>query len=80
MNKVRQLSGIREAVAHAGSQKQLAEVLGVSKQAVQLWVKQGYVPNARIEQIEKIYGIEPRRLFDPRLLELLNHKEGGSEE
>jgi DNA-binding transcriptional MerR regulator len=80
MNKVRQLSGIREAVALAGSQKQLAEDLGVSKQAVQLWVKQGYVPKARIEEIERLYGIEPKRLFDPKLLELLTHKKDGSEE
>lgn len=79
MANQRQLSGIREAVAHAGSQTKLADELGVTRQSVQIWVKQGYVPNARIEDIERLYGIEPKRLCDPKLLELLTHKKGGSE-
>lgn len=80
MKKIRQLTGIREAVALAGSQKNLADELGVTKQAVQEWVVKGYVPNGRIEEIERRYGIEPSRLCDPKLLELLTHKKGGSKE
>lgn len=79
MKKIRQLTGIREAVALAGSQKNLAEELGVTKQAVQEWVVKGYVPHARIEEIERLYGIEPKRLCDPKFLELLNHKKDDPE-
>ncbi len=80
MVKERQLTGIREAVALAGSQKNLAEELGVTKQAVQEWVVKGYVPNGRIEEIERLYGIEPKRLCDPKFLEMLSIKDKDSEE
>ncbi len=74
MNKLRQLNGIREAVALAGSQKKLAEALGVRPQSVQVWVKQGYVPNDRIKKLVDLYGIDAVRLCDPALVELLSIK------
>jgi hypothetical protein len=69
MTKLHQLTGIREAVILAGSQTKLAEQLGVKKQAVQLWVRKGYVPVGRIREIEKLYGIPRERLCDPKFLE-----------
>ena len=78
--KMRQLTGIREAAALAGSQTKLAEELSVSKQAVQVWIRQGYVPNDRIKKIVDLYGIAAVRLCDPALVELLSIKKGDSEE
>lgn len=79
MNKLHQLSGIRVAVALAGSQKKLAEVLGVRPQSVQVWVKQGYVPNDRIKKIADLYGIPAVKLCDPELVELLTKKKDEAE-
>jgi DNA-binding transcriptional regulator YdaS (Cro superfamily) len=64
-----QLPGIRDAVISAGSQIKLAEALGVSQQAIQQWVAQGYAPIGRIAEIEALYGIPRERLVDPRHLE-----------
>jgi DNA-binding transcriptional regulator YdaS (Cro superfamily) len=71
MNKARQLTGIWEAVLFAGSQTKLAETLGVTRQSVQEWVKRGYVPNSRVREIEKLYGIPRERLCNPKFLELV---------
>lgn len=80
MNKLHQLSGIKEAVALAGSQKKLADALGVKPQSVQVWVKQGYVPTDRVKKIGDLYGITAVRLCDPALVELLSIKEKDSAE
>lgn len=80
MTNQRQLSGIREAIALAGSQTKLAEEIGVTRQSVQAWVKQGFVPNDRIKKIVELYGIEAARLCDPALVKLLSIKKSDSEE
>lgn len=65
------LPGILDAVISAGSQTNLALALGVSQQAVQQWVAQGFAPIQRIAEIETLYGIERARLIDPNYLEPL---------
>jgi DNA-binding XRE family transcriptional regulator len=80
MTNQRQLSGIREAAALAGSQTKLAEELGVTRQSVQVWIKQGFVPNDRIKKIVELYGIAAVRLCDPALVELLSIKNGDARE
>lgn len=64
------LSGIREAVAVATSQTALADALGVSKQTVQNWVRQGYVPLEYVKEIANSYEVERARLCDPLILEV----------
>lgn len=79
MKKERQLTGIWEAVLFAGSQTKLAETLGVTRQSVQEWVKRGYVPNVRVREIEKLYGISRERLCNPKFLELVCGKDDSEE-
>ncbi|HYD58923.1 MAG TPA: YdaS family helix-turn-helix protein [Noviherbaspirillum sp.] len=45
-------TGINRAVQLAGSQTALANRLGVTPQAVQKWVEQGYAPAERCRAIE----------------------------
>lgn len=45
-------TGIQKAVRLAGSQTALARLSGVTPQAVQKWVTQGYVPSERCRQVE----------------------------
>lgn len=65
------MSGIKEAVAEAGSMTALGEMLGVTQQAVSLWVAQGYVPLARAKQIASFTRIPEARLVSPEIAELL---------
>jgi len=67
----KQYSGILEAVVSAGSLSQLAKTLGVSFQAVQQWVAQGYVPTARIPEIESLYGVPRASLMNPKYTAIL---------
>lgn len=64
-------TGIARAVCKAGSQDKLARGLGVSQQAVSLWVDQGWVPLRRAEQIEHKFSIPRAELVNPKILELL---------
>ena len=59
-------SGILDAVVRAGSLQNLADKLGVTYQAVQQWLKTGYVPLARIPEIESIYGVSRVELMNPK--------------
>jgi DNA-binding transcriptional regulator YdaS (Cro superfamily) len=68
MKKTTQLSGIRQAVNWAGTQKELAQKLGVSKSTVQSWVTKGYVPTQHIKEVEKLTGIPEEKLCNPKFL------------
>jgi len=71
MSKPTEVAGIRHVVMIAGSQTQLAKVLGLSKTTVNKWVRQGYVPDERVKEIHKIYKIPSARLCNPFYLELI---------
>lgn len=64
-------SGIAQAVAAAGSQAKLADLLGCTQQNVSHWVRQGFVPVERIREIEQVTGIHRSILIDPALIDLL---------
>ncbi|WP_443696452.1 transcriptional regulator [Pseudomonas sp.] len=66
-------TGIMDAVLAAGGKKgmgqsKLARALGVTPQAVSLWVSQGYVPVDRIVEIESLYGVPRYKLINPKHL------------
>jgi DNA-binding transcriptional regulator YdaS (Cro superfamily) len=67
--------GIDKAIVAAGSETALAEMLGVSQQAVSKWKKRGFVPIKpvdRASQINNATGVERRELIDPALLEAVD--------
>lgn len=68
------LNGIEKAVAATESQSQteLANLLGVTPQAVHLWVRRGFVPPRRALEIESLLGVPRRELLDPALLDLVS--------
>ena len=60
-----------KAVEAAGGIPQLADALGVSRQAAYVWVRKGGVPLKRAIQIEKLYKISRIKLMDPSTKTLL---------
>lgn len=65
-------SGIADALKQAGNQVALAERLGVSQQAVSIWLRRGWVPVRRALEIEAQFGIPRSRLISPRLADLVD--------
>ena len=63
--------GIERAIAAAGSEAALGELLGVTQQAVNRMKKRGYAPRDRVEQIANAFGIPRADLIDPALKGLL---------
>lgn len=66
LHDAKQYSGILDAVVRAGSLQNLSDKLGVSYQAVQQWLKIGYVPLGRIPEIESLYGVPRTDLMNPK--------------
>lgn len=65
-------TGIAEALKQAGNQVALAERLGVTQQAVSIWLRRGWVPVRRALEIEAQFGIPRSRLISPRLADLVD--------
>lgn len=66
-------NGVDRAVYAAGNQTKLGEALSppVTSQAVNQWVKQGYVPAERALEIERLFGVPREELLAPKLRELV---------
>jgi DNA-binding transcriptional regulator YdaS (Cro superfamily) len=64
-------SGIAEAVRRAGSQTNLAQILGVSQQFISSCLRKGYVPPHRALEIEVELGVPRSRLVNRRIAELM---------
>ncbi len=62
---------LADMVSPPRSQSDVARSLRVTPQAVQKWVKQGYVPTGRALQIESLYGIPAIDIVSPQQRELL---------
>jgi len=63
----RATSAVDKAVEKAGSWNKLAVSLGVTRQAVGQWLRQGYVPLARAKEIEMQFGIPRNDLVSPKV-------------
>ncbi len=73
MNKNTPLkTGIADAVQQVGTQEALAEQLGVSQQAVSIWLRRGWVPLRRAQEIEALTGVGRARLINPRIADLVD--------
>ena len=64
------MTGIKRAIDTAGGANPLAHKLGVSHQAVYVWLRNGWVPSQRALEIEKLFGIPRVELFKPELAAL----------
>lgn len=58
---------VSDAVKKAGGVPALAKELGVTTSAIREWVKFGYVPVQRAQQIELMYGIPRAELVSPKM-------------
>lgn len=65
-------SGIASAVAAAGTQAQLADRLGVSQQVISKWLRRGWVPLRRANEIEECFAIPRSKLANPRIMSMLS--------
>lgn len=65
-------TGVVDAISAAGSQQKLAEALGVTQQAVSIWVRRGWVPLRRAQEIEAQFGVQRSRLINPRIADLVD--------
>ncbi|MBF0035899.1 helix-turn-helix domain-containing protein [Citrobacter freundii] len=55
------MSGLIAAIKSSGSAKNLAEKIGISKQAISLWHRAG-IPATRVLQIFSVTGVTPHEL------------------
>ena len=65
------MTAVDEAIAKAGSQKALADSLGVTQPVIAHWRKRGWCPVKRARQISEIYGIPCANLLKPDLRAVL---------
>lgn len=65
------MTGIDKVIEAAGGQPALAEVLGVTQQAVSLWKQRGFPPAARVDQLATNFNVPREELIDPAVLKLV---------
>ena len=70
-----QTTGITDAIAAAGSQEKLAELLGCTQQNVSHWRRRGWVSTDRAQEVEQVTGVPRARLVKPKLRSLFETAE-----
>lgn len=65
------MTGTKKAIELAGGATALAAKLGVTHQAVYVWLRRGWVPAQRALEIEGLFDIPRTELFKPELSALL---------
>lgn len=61
-------SALKTLVKDNGNPSRFARRVGVSRQALYLWMARGFVPPIRAVQLEAIFGVPRLRLMDPLLI------------
>ncbi len=69
------MTGIQKCITIAGSQKKVADFLGVTQQAVSEMEKKGYVPEVHVVGLSAEYGVPKKELINPRLRALLDEED-----
>lgn len=72
MENTTTMPGIEQAIRAAGSQVLLAKALGVTQQAISAWLRRGWVPLRRAQEIEALYGVPRASLISPRVRDLVD--------
>lgn len=70
MTNNQQSNGVERAVKLAGGQVALARLLGVTQQAISIWLRRGYVPLRRAQEIEAQLGVPRNALIAPHIQDL----------
>ena len=70
------INAVGQACAAIGTQRELSLRLGVTEQAVCNWVKQGWVPLRRAQEIEALTGVPRQGLINPRIRDLVTEFAG----
>lgn len=65
-------TGIEIAIEAAGGQVKMAEALGVTQQAVSIWLQRGFAPLKRLVEIEAMFGVPRSKLINPRFADLVD--------
>lgn len=65
-------TGIQLAIEACHTQEALGDLLGVTRQAISKWEKQGYAPLRRAIEIEAQVGVPRALLIKPSLLSFLD--------
>lgn len=63
----RPMNQVEQAVEKAGGQPAVAAEFGVTQQCVSRWCKDGYMPVARAQEMEHLYGVPRTSLINPKL-------------
>lgn len=63
-------AGVKKAIAACGGRGGMAERFGVSRQAVQEYIRQGYLPPSRALDIHQTFDIPLSELVKPSLADL----------
>lgn len=58
---------VERTVRSAGGQPKVAADLGVTQQCIGNWCKKGYVPVARAQEFEMLYGVPRTSIINPKL-------------
>lgn len=64
---------VRDVVRTIGTQQDVADRMGVSRQSVKMWCAKNCVPIARIEKLAKMAGVRPEHL-NPQIAKLIARK------
>lgn len=66
------MTGVEQAIALAKGPSALGRLLGVSRQRVQNWRRQGYAPLDRVVEIEALTGVPRKKLIAPAILDIMS--------
>lgn len=66
-----EMSGVQKVIDMAGGVKPLANYLGITTQAIYLWLRDGFVSAPRALELEELYGVPREDLLKPELAALV---------